>query len=136
MNKFFLYLATLVFVFILDMLWLGGLAKSIYRENIGFLLRKNSMGMAPNWPAAAVVYIAIATGIIYFVLPRAHQEPMHALFWGMLFGAVTYGIYDFTNFSILANWPFKITVIDFIWGIILCGISSLFAAFIWRWIYS
>ncbi|WP_237759379.1 DUF2177 family protein [Legionella parisiensis] len=125
-----LFFLTMICVFVLDMIWLGFLAKSIYAENIGMLLRKSGEGMAPIWWAAGVVYVCITLGIIYFVLPNAQGNYMLALSGGVMLGLVTYGIYDFTNYSILANWPLRITLIDFIWGMVLCGLSSLFAAFI------
>ena len=125
-----LFFLTMVCIFVLDMIWLGIIAKSVYAQNIGMLLRKSDAGMAPIWWAAAVVYVCIALGIVYFVLPGAQGNYLQALAGGLILGFVTYGIYDFTNYSILANWPWKITLIDFIWGMVLCGLSSLFAVFI------
>lgn len=125
-----LFLFTTVCVFVLDMIWLGLIAKNIYAEHIGMLLRRSSEGMAPIWWAAAVVYICISLGILYFVLPSAQGNYLQVLAGGVMLGLVTYGIYDFTNYSILASWSWKITLIDFIWGMVLCGLSSLFAAFI------
>ena len=94
------------------------------------LLRKSGDAMMPIWWAAAVVYVCITLGILVFVLPKAQGDYVLAFFGGVILGLVTYGIYDFTNYSILANWPLKITFIDFIWGMVLCGLSSLFATFI------
>lgn len=125
-----LFFLTMVCIFVLDMIWLGIIAKSVYAQNIGMMLRKSGADMAPIWWAAAVVYVCIALGIVYFVLPGAQGNYMLALAGGVILGFVTYGIYDFTNYSILANWPWKITLIDFIWGMVLCGLSSLFAVFI------
>ena len=125
-----LFLLTMLCIFVLDMIWLGLIAKNIYADNIGILLRKSSEGMTPIWWAAAVVYICITLGIVYFVLPSAQGDYLQALVGGVILGLVTYGLYDFTNYSILANWTGKITVIDFIWGMVLCGLSSVFATFI------
>lgn len=125
-----LFILTIIFVFVLDMIWLGLIAKNIYAHNIGTLLRKSGEGMAPIWWAAAVVYVCITLGILYFVLPNANGNYMLALGGGVVLGLVTYGIYDFTNYSLFASWPLRITLIDFIWGMVLCGLSSLFAVFI------
>jgi len=130
MKLIFLFFVTVISVFIMDMIWLGFIAKNLYAENIGMLLRKSGETMTPIWWAAVVVYVCITLGILFFVLPKAHGDYFLALACGALLGVVTYGIYDFTNYSILANWPWKITLIDFTWGIVLCGLSSLFAAFI------
>ena len=130
MKLIILFFVTVISVFIMDMIWLGFIAKNLYAENIGMLLRKSGGTMTPIWWAAVVVYVCITLGILFFVLPKAHGDYFLALACGALLGVVTYGIYDFTNYSILANWPWNITLIDFIWGIALCGLSSLFAAFI------
>ncbi|HEU5281968.1 MAG TPA: DUF2177 family protein [Gammaproteobacteria bacterium] len=127
------FVLSLFFSLVLDMLWIGLIAKNIYTENIGHLLRKSGDALAPDWQAALIVYLAIITGIIVFALPKAKNHYHHALFWGGLFGAIIYGVYDFTNYSILANWPLKITLIDFVWGIFLCGTTTAFALFIQRW---
>ena len=86
--------------------------------------------MTPIWWAAMVVYVCIAVGILFFGLPNAQGDYVLALSYGVMLGFVTYGIYDFTNYSILANWPWRITLIDFSWGMVLCGLSSVFVTFI------
>ncbi len=60
-----LFFLTMICVFALDMIWLGIIAKTIYAENIGMLLRQSGKGMAPIWWAAGVVYVCIALGILY-----------------------------------------------------------------------
>ena len=130
MKLIILFLVTITSVFVMDMIWLGLIAKNIYAEHIGLLLRKSGEIMTPIWWAAVIVYVCIAVGILFFVLPKAHGDYFLALTYGIMLGFVTYGIYDFTNYSILANWPWRITLIDFSWGMILCGSTSLFAAFI------
>lgn len=125
-----LFVLTMIFIFVLDMIWLGVLAKNIYAQNIGLLLRRTAGGMAPIWWAAALVYVCIALGIIYFVLPDAQGNLAQGFAGGVVLGLVTYGIYEFTNYALLQNWPLKITVIDLAWGMVLCGVSSLFSVFI------
>jgi uncharacterized membrane protein len=118
------------------MLWLGLIAKALYNNSIGFLLKKSNETLAPNWPAAVLVYFAIVIGIIYFALPKAGNSYGMGFFWGAMLGLVIYGVYDFTNYSLIANWPLKITLIDLVWGMILCGLTTCFAVFIQNWLYS
>ena len=130
MKFIILFLVTITAIFVIDMIWLGLIAKNLYAQNIGMLLRKSGGEMAPIWWSAILVYVCIAVGILFFVLPKAQGNYFLALSYGALFGLVVYGIYEFTNYAILANWPWKITVIDVIWGMVLCGLTSLFSAFI------
>lgn len=136
MKLLILFLATMISVFVLDMIWLGVIAKNVYAQNIGLLLRRSGDSMTPIWWAAALVYVFIALGILFFVLPKAQGNYFLAFSGGVLLGLVTYGIYDFTNYSILAKWPLTITLIDFTWGMTLCGLSSLFATFIQNRLFS
>lgn len=122
-----LFVPTLIFVFAADMLWLGIIAKKHYFDAIGQLMRRVDNVMAPNWPAAFVVYIAITAGILIFALPKAEGDSFKAFMYGALYGAILYGVYDFTNLSILDKWPINITLIDFFWGTMLNGMACLFA---------
>ena len=94
---------------VLDGLWLGLLMKNFYRAQLAPIVRLGNGGIAPNWPAAVVVYALLGVGIALFVIPRAPTVSL-ALTYGALFGLVVYGVYDFTNYSTLRQWPFVLTL--------------------------
>ena len=100
---------------VLDGIWLGLLMKNFYRDQLAPIVRLSDGGIAPNWPAALVVYALLGTGIALFVIPRASTVPL-AAGYGALFGLVVYGVYDFTNYSTLRQWPFVLTLADVAWG--------------------
>ena len=100
---------------VLDGVWLGLLMKNFYRDQLAPIVRLADGGIAPNWPAAFVVYVLLGTGIALFVIPRASTVPLAAAY-GALFGLVVYGVYDFTNYSTLRQWPFVLTLADMAWG--------------------
>jgi uncharacterized membrane protein len=102
---------------VLDGIWLGVLMKSFYREQLAPIVRLADGGIAPNWPAAFVVYVLLGVGIAIFVIPRASSVSSAAAY-GALFGLVVYGVYDFTNFSTLRQWPFVVVLADVAWGIV------------------
>ena len=118
------YIISIILLLGLDICWIGFLAKNFYLENLGGMIRLSDGKINPVWSAAIIVYLLIATGIVFFVLPKASYNPMQALVWGAVFGAVCYGIYDFTNYSLLNSWRFSVTVVDLCWGIFLCGMTS------------
>jgi uncharacterized membrane protein len=108
---------------VLDGVWLGLLMKNFYRDQLAPIVRLAAGGIAPNWPAAFVVYILLGTGIALFVIPRAPTVPLAAAY-GAVFGLVVYGVYDFTNYSTLRQWPFALTLVDVAWGAVAsaaCG---------------
>ncbi len=116
-------IATLVFL-LMDGLWIGVIAKQFYMTQMADFLRIQNNAITPNFYAAVIVYIALIAGILIFVIPKAHGSPLLALMWGALFGFVTYATYDFTNLAVIKNWPFGISIIDVLWGCVVCGITS------------
>ena len=109
---------------VLDGVWLGLLMKNFYRGQMAPIARLASGGIAPNWPAAIVVYILLGTGISLFVIPRAATVSSAAAF-GALFGLVVYGVYDFTNYATLRQWPFVLTVVDLVWGAVASAVAAM-----------
>lgn len=126
-----LYLLTIPVFFLIDLLWLGVLAKPFYRKELaGFL------GDSFNWQAAILFYLVFIVGILLFsVIPALNKDAwQHALIFGGLFGFFTYATYDLTNLATLPGWPVKVVVIDILWGTILCGSVAVASFFIGRWL--
>jgi uncharacterized membrane protein len=109
---------------VLDGVWLGLLMKNFYREQLAPIVRLENGGIAPNWPAAFVVYALLGTGIAVFVVPRASTLSSAAAF-GALLGLVVYGVYDFTNYSTLRQWPFALTLADTAWGALASAAAAV-----------
>ena len=109
---------------LLDGVWLGLLMRNFYRDQLSPIVRLADGGIAPNWPAAFVVYVLLGTGIALFVIPRAPTVPLAAVH-GALFGLVVYGVYDFTNYSTLRQWPFLLTLVDVAWGVAASAAAAI-----------
>lgn len=129
MKNTILFSSTYIVALILDLIWLRLIASTIYLTELDGLLRKKGSDVASNIPAALLVYAVIALGVIYFVLPKVGNYK-EALIWGAFFGVVTYGMYDLSNYAMLANWPFKFALIDWLWGIIFSSLLTCFALFV------
>ncbi|CAN5205125.1 DUF2177 family protein [soil metagenome] len=112
---------------LMDITWIGLIMNNAYKASIGGLLRTASNGqMAPHIPASLLVWAFIVFGAILFVLPYAKNASLLGQFgWGALYGLVLYGMYDFTNFAILAQWPLGITLIDLGWGMLVNGLFAV-----------
>lgn len=124
-----MYFITLIVFFAIDLTWLGVIAKNLYRQQLGFIMKENV-----NWVAAISFYMIFILGVVYFVVNPAILKDSwrYALFIGMLYGFITYATYDLTNLATLKDWPLKITVIDLIWGTSLGGLTSVISFFINR----
>jgi uncharacterized membrane protein len=126
-----LYLITLAVFFVIDMVWLGVVAKGFYRKHLGFL-----MSSKVNWAAALLFYLVFIAGLLIFVIrpALAQGEPLKALLMGALFGLISYATYDLSNLATLKDWPMVVTVVDLVWGTTLGGLVSLAGALLGRWL--
>src|SRR6056297_2379058 len=124
-----MYFITLAVFFVIDLTWLGLIAKNLYSQQLGFIMKENV-----NWIAAISFYLIFIIGIVYFVVNPAiiNDNWKYALFAGMLFGFISYATYDLTNLATLKDWPFKITIIDLIWGTSLGGLTSIISFLIYK----
>ena len=50
---------------------------------------------------------------------------MSAAGFGALLGLVVYGVYDFTNYSTLRQWPFVLTLADTAWGALASAAAAV-----------
>jgi uncharacterized membrane protein len=118
-----LYAVALTSFMVLDLLWLGVVARSFYRAQLGHLMRADV-----NWAAAVSFYLVFVVGIVLLVVwPAIERASLrHALLLGALFGLVTYAAYDLTNLATLEGFPVQMVVVDLLWGTLLCsGISAI-----------
>lgn len=121
-----LYFATLVAFFVIDMVWLGLVARTFYSQHLGFI-------MAPsiNWLAAIIFYLLFIVGILVFVVvPGLESNSLRTtLLRAVLFGLITYATYDLTNLATLKDWPVLVTIVDMAWGTVL-SISVSYVSFL------
>lgn len=122
-----LYAIALPVFFVIDMIWLGLVAKDFYRGQIGFLMKTDF-----NWIAAILFYLLFIGGLIFFVIAPAVEKKswMDALLIGALFGFMTYATYDLTNLATLKDWPLTVTIVDLAWGTMLAASVSTVTYFI------
>jgi uncharacterized membrane protein len=128
-QMFVMYFIALAVFFIIDMIWLGVVAKGFYRKHLGPL-----MSSKVNWAAAILFYLLFIVGVLLFVIKPAllAGKPLQALFFGALLGLISYATYDLTNLATLKDWPLVVTIVDLIWGTVLGGAVSFVSVLIGR----
>lgn len=104
-----------------DLIWLGIVATSFYRKQIGHLMLDEI-----NILAAILFYALYVVGIVIFaVSPALHTGSWRtAIVFGSLFGFFAYATYDMTNLATLRGWPIAMVVVDIAWGTFLTAVSA------------
>ena len=115
----------------IDFVWLAVVARGFYRRQLGFLLSDQ-----PNWWAAFAFYLLFVAGLLLFaVVPGIQAGSLRrTLLLGGLFGLVTYATYDLTNLATVKNWPWVVTLVDMVWGVVLSMSVSCVAYVAGRWL--
>jgi uncharacterized membrane protein len=125
------YLLTFIVFLIVDMFWLGIIAKNLYQKYLGGFLTDSV-----NWTAALIFYLIYVVGIsIFAIYPAVNKDSaFNAILMGALFGIFTYATYDLTNLATLKGWPLSIVFIDILWGSVLSAIVSFSGFHIVKWL--
>jgi uncharacterized membrane protein len=124
------YCLTLATFLAIDAVWLGLIAKGMYRRELGHLL-------APNvrWGAALVFYLIYIAGLlILIVMPHTGSPLLTVAALGALFGFVAYATYDLTNLATLTRWPLSVTLADLAWGAFVTGVTAAAGRGFARWL--
>ncbi|MEW6335929.1 MAG: DUF2177 family protein [Acidobacteriota bacterium] len=124
------YGLTLGAFLLLDGLWLGVVARGVYRRELAHLL-------APEirWGAAVVFYFLYVAGILALVvLPHRDASLVRTVALGGVLGLCAYAAYDLTNLATIARWPVAVTVVDLVWGTVLTAGTAVAGRLAARWL--
>lgn len=113
-----LWLVTVPVFVLIDLAWLGLVARDFYRNQMGSLMADPIV-----WWAAILFYLLSIAGIILFAVAPAIDAGRwtKALVLGAAFGFFTYMTYDLTNLATLQGWSVTLAVVDITWGTVLSG---------------
>lgn len=124
MHLIYIFLITFTVFLTIDLVWLGVIARPLYKRYIGHHLRAQT-----RWVAAIIFYALYTVGIIIFAIMPA-STALGALILGGMFGFFCYATYELTNYAVIKKWPLPIVFIDIIWGVILTGSVAGLSAYI------
>ena len=124
LKNFAIYLSFLIALIAIDLVWLLGIAKNLYRNEMGDL-----MASEPKLLAGLAFYLIYALGVCIFVIVPAlsKQSWIYALQYGALFGLFCYMTYDLTNLAVVRNFPTQLAFIDIAWGSFVTALCASFA---------
>jgi uncharacterized membrane protein len=115
------YAVSVPVFFIVDMIWLGVIARGFYRKALEPLLAPNI-----NWTAALIFYFLFLVGVLVFaLLPGIEKRSLvYTVLMAALFGFISYATYDLTNLATLRDWPLMLSIVDMMWGAFLSASTA------------
>lgn len=112
-------LASAATMLVLDLAWLGFVARGLYAAALGPLLRPETF-----WPAAFLFYVFYVAVIVGWAVLGA-ANPVAAARRGVGLGFVAYTTYELTNWAVLEGWSAWIVPVDVAWGVALTAAAAL-----------
>jgi uncharacterized membrane protein len=114
---------------VIDLVWLGVVARGFYAKQLGSLMARQV-----NWWAAFAFYLIFVVGLVFFVIePAVAADSLSDALWrGAFFGFVTYATYDLTNLATTRDWPPLMTAVDLVWGTFLAASVAIVTFQIWK----
>ena len=115
------YAGTFVSLLTADAIWLGLVARTFYRDQLGEMMLPS-----PNFAIAAIFYVFFAMAIVLLaVMPGVKGGSLlTALGYGAVLGLAAYGTYDITNLATLKGWPPIVSVVDMAWGTFVTAFAA------------
>ncbi len=103
---------------LMDLLWLGLVAREVYDSLLGPLKRSSAL-----LPAAALFY-SFYVGVILIYAVRGATSVGAAARRGAALGLVVYASYELTNWAVVRDWPALLVPVDTAWGVALTATAA------------
>jgi uncharacterized membrane protein len=121
------FIATIVTFLAVDIAWISLVLIDVYRDSIGDIMRDE-----PAAGGGALFYVAYTAGIVFLASRPAIEKRSvgPAIVNGAVLGALAYGTYTVTNYTILEGWTLTLLVSDIAWGAFLtsvCAVAGYYA---------
>ena len=126
-QMFLLYFVTLAVFAAVDLLWVWGISRRLYRRNLEDLLRAKF-----NVIPAVIFYLLYVVGMMSFVIVPAFNNTSlgQAMGMGVLFGLFTFGTYAMVNLAVIRDWSLLIVLVDLIEGMFITGLACTLAFYL------
>ena len=134
MNQLLIYFITIITFIIVDAPYLYTNA-DLYKNRT---LAISGKGYTNRYYSAVVVYLALALGIYVLVLPRIRSSSsvswkdrlQDSIMYGGAFGLASYATFDFTMHFMFEKWDLGVSIMDSVWGGVLCSIVAFIISYL------
>jgi uncharacterized membrane protein len=125
------YLASIVLFMLVDAPYLYLNSKMYEKKTIAI----SGKTFTKRYYSAVIVYLALALGIVVLALPRMRKDSLKnraidAILYGGVFGLTSYATFDFTMHFMFEDWDLGVSIMDSVWGGVLCSIVAFVVSYI------
>ena len=117
-NNMKAFLCILGLIMLIDLPMILFINRDMYMEQLNRINGCDSCFSIRSIFASIICYILLTFGIYYFGIRE--KNFVNAI----LFGLVVYGVYNMTNLATIQKFGLKESIIDTMWGAIMCGVVA------------
>jgi uncharacterized membrane protein len=124
-----LYVAACGIFLVLDALMLTFVMRPLFERHLGDLMLEK-LRLVP----AAIFYLGYVAGLTYVVSWPALRagDPWAAIVPAAIVGAMAYGTYEFTSYTIMKVWHPSLVIVDVAWGTVATALVAAGSVWITR----
>ena len=124
-----LYATSCVIFLILDAIMLTFVMRPLFTKYLGDIMLPG-LRLIP----AALFYFGYVAGLTYLVSWPALKAgaPMQAIIPALVLGAMAYGTYELTSYTIMKPWHPSLVITDMVWGTIATALVAVGGVWITR----
>lgn len=115
-------------ILILDILWLGIIAKEFYLTKLQGIATIENGSIVFNYLPAIGFYLIATGALVYFTQKESSYKS--TLTKGAYLGFAMYATYDLTNLAIISTFSQTMAIVDILWGTCLMGITAIFTKYL------
>ena len=125
------YLFCIIIFIIIDLPYLY-VNKDNYYDKIKKISGKKTL--TSRYYSVIIIYLALSLGIIFLVLPNIPKNSdittkiRNSIIYGGIFGIAAYATFDFTMHFMFQDWDIMVSVMDTLWGFVLCSLVTFILA--------
>lgn len=126
------YLVCVIIFILVDAPYLYTNAKLYQKKTIAI----SGKTYTKRYYSAVVVYLALALGIVFLALPQMRKDSsvknriQDSILYGGIFGLASYATFDFTMHFMFEDWDLGVSIMDSVWGGILCSIVAFIVSYV------
>ena len=125
------YLSSIVLFMLVDAPYLYINSKMYEKKTIAI----SGKTFTKRYYSAVIVYLALALGIVFLALPQMRKNSLKnraidAILYGGIFGLTSYATFDFTMHFMFEDWDLGVSIMDSVWGGVLCSIVAFVVSYV------
>jgi len=130
-----LWVLTLILFSLADAVWHFLIFGKAYKEDFKPLALMEGEKIIFRKVWGFLAQLLLVSSLIILVLMKNPTSLKDSVLVGFLVGVLAITVYGFTNYSLMKDWSFRLTLLEVFWGPVLGSWGGLVVSFLYRWLF-